>query len=243
MQWSSGPTCWWHGNMQWVCHLTQPPLTFSNCSPLLTGWIAPKLGSNIKHWWYNRSLENQSAAPPRSSEITPKLTQAILLLLRHMQAFYPQTNHISNKVQCCQPTSAMCRTTPDVMCCVARPRGKHIEIRQQCLISQSEVHHTWQKYRLEQALHTDQADSIQLQFVNSYSRILVSVPLKFSLYFAQFSVFPLTAVLLAGACQGNGYRKILKPCQKAGCGNLVVLLTERNLEGVDEGTNLLSTLW
>jgi hypothetical protein len=42
-------------------------------------------------------------------------------------------------------------------------------------------------------------------------------------------------------CQGNGYRKILKPCQKAGCGNLVVLLTERNLEGVEEGTNLLST--
>ncbi|KAH9986465.1 hypothetical protein BJV77DRAFT_60825 [Russula vinacea] len=54
----------------------------SDRTPSLTPRIGPKLGRNIEHWWYDETPANQSAAPPGSPSITPKLSWTVWPLIQ-----------------------------------------------------------------------------------------------------------------------------------------------------------------
>ena len=67
MQRSAGPTGWWRGDVRGSATSATQPIqhpTHSDCSPLLTARIGPKLSRNIEHWWYDGSPANRSAAIP-----------------------------------------------------------------------------------------------------------------------------------------------------------------------------------
>ena len=73
MRRSAGLTGWWCGDARGSATSATQPIkhpTHSDRSPPPTARIGPKLGKNIKHWWYDGSPANRSAAIPRSLAIS-----------------------------------------------------------------------------------------------------------------------------------------------------------------------------
>ena len=101
------------------------PSSSQHCdrSPPPTARIGPKLGRNIEHWWYDRSPANRSAAIPRS----PAITQDIYQWFQgsHSVRGHSGLKQTTSQVQSSAGQSTLqIRATPDVACCVTRPKSE-----------------------------------------------------------------------------------------------------------------------